>query len=137
MLLAACEAVFLLCCLGCKSAKVESVIKDSLRTEILRAELRVDTIYQQRHDSVYLREVVTTTGDTIYRERTAYRDRVKLQYRDRVLYDTLYITRAREEKTATTEKPTKERTNHLKTTGLIAVWVGIFALLFWWRKKKN
>lgn len=83
--------VFLLLCLllgACSSPKavvVERVSKDTLRL----TEFRRDSIYIDRwqHDSV----IIDRSGDTILVER--WHTRNKVEYRDRYLRDSVYISR--------------------------------------------
>ncbi len=60
-----------------------SVTHDTVYSASYRDRLVTDTL----HDSVYVREVVSETGDTIYREKFVYRDR---KARTAIKHDTVF-----------------------------------------------
>ena len=101
---------------SCRSVKV--IEKEVIKTDTVNTlKLRIDSIYV--NDSIYIREVVK--GDTVH----ITTDRWHTRWRDRILYDSIYIAQ-RDTVTVTT---TKEVPRKLSGWQWFQIWAGRLALL--------
>ena len=101
---------------SCRSVRV--VEKEVIKTDTVNTlKLRIDSIYV--NDSIYIREVVA--GDTVH----ITTDRWHTRWRDRILYDSIYIAQ-RDTVTVTT---TKEVPRKLSGWQWFQIWAGRLALL--------
>ena len=101
---------------SCRSVKV--IEKEVIKTDTVNTlKLRIDSIYV--NDSIYIREVVK--GDTVH----ITTDRWHTRWRDRILYDSIYIAQ-RDTVTVTT---TKEVPRKLSGWQWFQIWCGRLALL--------
>ncbi len=101
---------------SCRSVKV--IEKEVIKTDTVNTlKLRIDSIYV--NDSIYIREFVQ--GDTVH----ITTDRWHTRWRDRILYDSIYIAQ-RDTVTVTT---TKEVPRKLNGWQWFQIWTGRLALL--------
>ena len=101
---------------SCRSVRV--VEKEVIKTDTVNTlKLRIDSIYV--NDSIYIRELVK--GDTVH----ITTDRWHTRWRDRILYDSIYIAQ-RDTVTVTT---TKEVPRKLNGWQWFQIWAGRLALL--------
>lgn len=101
---------------SCRSVRV--IEKEVIKTDTVNTlKLRIDSIYV--NDSIYIRELVK--GDTVH----ITTDRWHTRWRDRILYDSIYIAQ-RDTVTVTT---TKEVPRKLNGWQWFQIWTGRLALL--------
>ena len=101
---------------SCRSVRV--IEKEVIKTDTVNTlKLRIDSIYV--NDSIYIRELVK--GDTVH----ITTDRWHTRWRDRILYDSIYIAQ-RDTVTVTT---TKEVLRKLNGWQWFQIWTGRLALL--------
>lgn len=101
---------------SCRSVRV--IEKEVIKTDTVNTlKLRIDSIYV--NDSIYIRELVK--GDTVH----ITTDRWHTRWRDRILYDSIYIAQ-RDTVTVTT---TKEVPRKLNGWQWFQIWAGRLALL--------
>ena len=101
---------------SCRSVRV--IEKEIIKTDTVNTtKLRIDSIYI--NDSIYIREF--TQGDTVH----ITTDRWHTRWRDRILYDSIYIAQ-RDTVTVTT---TKEVPRKLNGWQWFQIWTGRLALL--------
>lgn len=132
LLLLLCAVVFTLICASCKSK--QSAIdnsSDTIRVTRAREVLRVDTIANTLHDSIFVHEVVNTAGEIQYRERIVYRDKENVKYKDRVVYDTIY--KEKNHNAERIENTTSSRGNRWGFSthqwGVSTISIGVFILM--------
>ena len=101
---------------SCRSVRV--IEKEVIKTDtVLTTKIQIDSIYV--NDSIYIREFVQ--GDTMH----ITTDRWHTRWRDRILYDSIYIAQ-RDTVTVTT---TKEVPRKLNGWQWFQIWTGRLALL--------
>ena len=101
---------------SCRSVRV--IEKEVIKTDtVLTTKIQIDSIYV--NDSIYIREFVQ--GDTVH----ITTDRWHTRWRDRILYDSIYIAQ-RDTVTVTT---TKEVPRKLNGWQWFQIWTGRLALL--------
>ena len=101
---------------SCRSVRV--IEKEVIKTDTVNTlKLRIDSIYV--NDSIYIRELVK--GDTVH----ITTDRWHTRWRDRILYDSIYIAQ-RDTVTVTT---TKEVPRKLNGWQWFQIWTGRLSLL--------
>lgn len=131
LLLLLCAVVFTLICASCRSKQsaIENT-SDTIRVTRAREVLRIDTIANTIHDSIFVHEVVNTAGEIQYRERIVYRDKENVKYKDRVVYDTIYAEKKHNTERIETTTPTRENRWGFSThqLGFSTISIGSFIL---------
>lgn len=133
LLLLLCAVVFTLICASCRSKQsaIENT-SDTIRVTRAREVLRIDTIATTLHDSIFVHEVVNMAGEIQYRERIVYRDKNNVQYKDRVVHDTIYTEKEHNtEQIETTTPPTHGNRWGFSTHqwGLSTISIGVLILI--------
>lgn len=129
LLLLLCAVVFTLICASCRSKQsaIENT-SDTIRVTRAREVLRIDTIATTLHDSIFVHEVVNTAGEIQYRERIVYRDKNNVQYKDRVVHDTIYTDKKHNTERIETTTPTHGNRWGFSTHqwGVSTISIGVF-----------
>jgi hypothetical protein len=133
LLLLLCAVVFTLICASCRSKQAATDnTSDTIRVTRAREVLRIDTIANTLHDSVFVHEVVNTAGEIQYRERIVYRDKENIKYKDRVVYDTIYAEKKHNTERMEKTTPPTHRNRWGGSThqwGVSTISIGVFILI--------
>ena len=132
LLLLLCAVVFATVCASCRSKQsATNNTSDTIRVTRAREVLRIDTIANTLHDSIFVHEVVNTAGEIQYRERIVYRDKNNVQYKDRVVHDTIYTEKKHNTERIGTTTPTRGNRWGFSTHqwGVSTILIGVLILI--------